>query len=114
MKREFTAKDYWRFIILYGLNQATYKMALAKCLNELSQSGRQKVSLDELSKLFFSLYQDRLVDAMPQLNSANQNTVVERVNTLYNEGKLSLDKSVSMVKKQALPVVLNADRKSVV
>ncbi len=28
----FSPSDYWKGIVLYGLNAATYKMALAKCL----------------------------------------------------------------------------------
>jgi hypothetical protein len=28
----FTNNDYWRAVILYGLNTATYKIALAQCL----------------------------------------------------------------------------------
>ena len=34
---DFNDDDYWRSIILYGLNQATYKIALGKTLVSLSE-----------------------------------------------------------------------------
>jgi hypothetical protein len=34
---DFSAEDYWRAIILYGLNQATYKIALGKSLIALCE-----------------------------------------------------------------------------
>ena len=33
---DFNPDDYWKAIILYGLNAATYKMALAKCILNIS------------------------------------------------------------------------------
>ena len=33
-----TLQSYWRSIILYGLNQATYKIALGKTLVSLSEN----------------------------------------------------------------------------
>lgn len=33
MDDKFSIEDYWRAVILYGLNVATYKIALAKCLH---------------------------------------------------------------------------------
>ena len=36
MNTKFENVDYWKAIILYGLNQATYKIALGKTLLELA------------------------------------------------------------------------------
>ena len=33
---EFTEKDYWRMIILYGMNSSTYKLALDAFQNLLT------------------------------------------------------------------------------
>ena len=35
----YSNRDYWRAIILYGLNNATYKVALGKTLLDLAQRG---------------------------------------------------------------------------
>ena len=32
----YTSRDYWKAIILYGLNNATYKIAFGKTLLELA------------------------------------------------------------------------------
>jgi len=32
MNDAFSTEDYWKALILYGLNQATYKIALGKTL----------------------------------------------------------------------------------
>ena len=45
-------RQHWRSIVLFGRNVASYKFALAKSLLELSRSGREDVSLDELAVPF--------------------------------------------------------------
>ena len=57
---KFSDSDFWRGIILYGLNAATYKIALGKILIELSDQGVEKVDWDLLSKSFFDSYYDRI------------------------------------------------------
>jgi len=42
-------EDYWRSIILFGKNVASYKFALAKALLELKQAGKTFISLEELA-----------------------------------------------------------------
>lgn len=37
--QRFTGKDYWKALVLYGLNQATYKIALGKTLLDLCAEG---------------------------------------------------------------------------
>lgn len=43
------SEDYWRGIILMGRNVASYKLALAKALLELSSDGKTFVSMEELA-----------------------------------------------------------------
>ena len=57
MSRRFLSKkprleDYWRAIVLFGRNVASYKFALAKSLLELRPEAGQLVTLDELAKPF--------------------------------------------------------------
>lgn len=47
-----TEREHWRSIVLFGRNVASYKFALAKSLLELSRSGCEAVSLDELAVPF--------------------------------------------------------------
>lgn len=47
-----TLDNYWRSIILFGRNVASYKFALGKSLLELSQQGHDVVTLDSLAEPF--------------------------------------------------------------
>jgi hypothetical protein len=47
-----TLENFWRSIILFGRNVASYKFALGKSLLELTDQGRDEVSLDELAVPF--------------------------------------------------------------
>ena len=42
--------SFWRSIILYGKNVASYKFALAKALIELKSKNKEFISLEELQK----------------------------------------------------------------
>lgn len=45
-------ENYWRAIILFGRNVASYKFALAKTLYDLKDSGKTVLTLDELADPF--------------------------------------------------------------
>jgi len=47
-----TLENYWRSIILFGRNVASYKFPLGKSLLELSQQGKEIVTLDDLAEPF--------------------------------------------------------------
>ena len=47
-----TLDNYWRSIILFGRNVASYKFALGKSVLELAQRGKEEVSLAELAEPF--------------------------------------------------------------
>ena len=47
-----TLENYWRSIILFGRNVASYKFALAKSLYDLKDSGESVITLDKLSAPF--------------------------------------------------------------
>ncbi len=59
----------WRAIVLYGLNTATYKIALGRSLEHLARAGRDRVTMPELAEVFFDLYAERLQNGgRPQLS----------------------------------------------
>ncbi len=47
-----TLESYWRSIILFGRNVASYKFALGKSLLQLAQQQREVVTLEELAEPF--------------------------------------------------------------
>ncbi|MDQ5937875.1 MAG: hypothetical protein QG574_5234 [Cyanobacteriota bacterium erpe_2018_sw_21hr_WHONDRS-SW48-000092_B_bin.40] len=47
-----TLENYWRSVILFGRNVASYKLALAKALLELSEKGQTFVTYEELAVPF--------------------------------------------------------------
>jgi hypothetical protein len=64
---DYSNRDYWKAIILYGLNNATYKIALGKTLLKLAGRDITHVPWNVLSEEFLKQYKDRLDKAvMPQ------------------------------------------------
>lgn len=51
----YTDKEYWRLLILYGQNVSTYKMALGRCLHDFTIENKSEVTMQELAKAFFDL-----------------------------------------------------------
>lgn len=102
----FSPKDYWRAIILYGLNTATYKIALARCLFQFAQAGKTGVLIPELAEAFFDVYQARLEQNRPQLDHPNRQTVMEQVVALYKLGKLSRSDAIDRVAAEAFNDVI--------
>lgn len=92
---ELTETDYWRAIILLGLNTSTYKIALAQCLIDFVKSGKTEVRMDEVARSFLNLYTERLRNNKPQLSLADRQTVMERLVRLRNSGQLTYDEAVA-------------------
>lgn len=70
LDRELVVDDYWRAIILYGRNVASYKFALAKSLLELRPEAGQTVKLEELAPVFARNICEHLEKADKQSTSA--------------------------------------------
>ncbi|WP_310412514.1 HNH endonuclease domain-containing protein [Chamaesiphon sp. OTE_8_metabat_110] len=52
ISQEPTLSEYWRSVILFGKNSASYKFALAKSLLEIAPTGKAFVTLDDLAQPF--------------------------------------------------------------
>jgi hypothetical protein len=102
----FSAEDYWRAIVLFGLNTATYKIALGKCLITFAKQAKTSVSTPELSEAFFDLYSRRLVTNKPQLSHPGRLTVMERIVALHNAGQLNRNTAIERVEQDAFKDVL--------
>jgi hypothetical protein len=92
----FSHQDQWKALILYGLNQATYKIALGKTLLSLSEQGYTTVPWEVLSHEFLQQYVCRLAaaNAMPQQSNPARRTKMERIVADLQIGNLSLDQAV--------------------
>jgi len=100
---ELTDKDYWRFLILYGKNQSTYKMALGNSLIKYSKTNSdKKIQLDELAEDFFNTYQTRLKNGKPQMLTQGRKTTVEQVLDEVSVGKITTEKALDNIKTNAL------------
>ena len=51
---EFTNSDYWKAIILYGLNASTYKMGFGLGLIEAARQNKNELNWHELSNIFLT------------------------------------------------------------
>ena len=82
---EFTSTDYWKSLVLYGLNTATYKIALANVLLDFANDGIATIAWEQLSESFFNKYLERLdSDApLPQQGIVGRQTVMERIVNSY-------------------------------
>ena len=93
---DFNDEDYWRSIILYGLNQATYKIALGKTLVSLSERNFTTVPWDTLSLEFLKQYQQRLNidEPMPQQANPSRRTFMERAVRKLELGSTDIDEAI--------------------
>ncbi len=66
-----TLENYWRSIILFGRNVASYKFALGKSLLELAEQRKETVSLEELAEPFARHVCEHLAIAGKQATSAS-------------------------------------------
>ncbi len=105
--QKFTTEEYWKAIILYGLNASTYKIAFGKTLISLCAQGITKATWELLSFEFLKQYQERLMvdEPMPQLSLPSRRTEMERIveSMRYN---LSLDAAITEVGKEAFRDVI--------
>jgi len=105
---DFSTEDYWKALILYGLNQATYKIALGKTLLSLASSGQTRVPWEGLSREFFLQYKQRLSQdsPMPQQATPSRQTVMERIIALHQADRLSLEDAIQEVGDTAFEDVI--------
>ncbi len=66
-----TPESYWRSVILFGRNVASYKFALAKSLLEIVSTGKTIVSLEELAQPFSKSICEHIRHSPKQCTSAS-------------------------------------------
>jgi hypothetical protein len=104
---KFSNEDIWKGIILFGLNAATYKMALAKCLFFFAQKNQSTISWDEIATCFLQQYLERLkTNPMPQQGNPAHLTVMERIVKKLEVGLISHSEAVDSVADKGLEHVV--------
>jgi hypothetical protein len=104
---EFDDLDYWKGIVLYGLNQATYKIALGKTLIELTSLGKESIEWNELSKTYLDNYIARLKEnPFPQQNNPARKTKMERIIDSLELGSIDYSTAISQVEIEAFNDVI--------
>ena len=103
----FENEDIWKGIILFGLNAATYKMALAKGLLDFVRQGQSHITWEELSRSFLKQYQDRLKSAQsPQQGNPHRMTVMERVVKALDAEAIDITEALDVIGTKGLDNVI--------
>lgn len=66
-----TPEEYWRSIVLFGRNVATYKFALAKSLLDINPQGGQLIKLSDLAPVYAGYIAQHIELADKQATSAS-------------------------------------------
>lgn len=103
MSLKFEEVDYWKAIVLYGLNQATYKIALGKTLLELTSQNQSSIDWHTLSESFLDNYIERIgKNSTPQQSNPSRKTVLERIVTQLNLGVIDKNEAILRVSQDGL------------
>ena len=86
---EPTRDNYWRSVILFGANVASYKFALAKSLYEFRSSQKDLITLSDLAVPFSQHLCEHLKHSPKQITSKSSRFL--DTCKIFNEGKLSRD-----------------------
>ncbi len=101
-----TEDSFWRAIILFGRNSATYKFSLAKSLLELKDNGRTHITLDELSVPFSKNILEHLEKTGKQGTSGSSSFI--NILKEYQTGKISKEQMLSETARRGFVNVLDA------
>lgn len=104
---EPTLENYWRAIILFGKNTASYKFALAKSLIDISLEPKSDlITLDDLA-LPYALHLAEHLKHSPKQSTAKTSQFIQACQG-YNEGNIDEDKLIQITKKEGFKYVLDA------
>ena len=98
--------DYWRAIILFGRNTATYKFALAEALLGMIESGSSRVTLEELAMPFSAHICEHLKHCDKQV-TGKSSAFLDACRD-FNNGKLGLAELVEITEEKGFNNVIDA------
>lgn len=104
---QFTNEDFFKAIILFGLNAATYKMALAQILLKASKNQQTEIRWGDLAENYFDEYLARLErNPMPQQGNPNRFTKMERIVKEYQVNATTRNEAIKKVAETAFEDVV--------
>lgn len=99
-------ESYWRSIILFGMNVASYKFALAKSLLEIVPSGKTIITLDELAVPFSKHLCEHIGKSPKQCTSRSSQFL--QTCQLFNAGQESFENLIDITVKKGFNNVIDA------
>lgn len=99
-------EDYWRAIILFGRNVASYKFALAKSLLELAPSGKTVITLEDLAEPYSRYITEHLKLAETQTTSLSSRFL--DACSSFNAGEISKAKLIDNTVRLGFGNVIDA------
>lgn len=106
LARDPRIEDYWRGIVLFGRNVASYKFALAKTLLDLNPQSGQLLKLSDLAPVFAAHVSTHLNLADKQATSPS--SCFLDACRRYNNGDISKDQLVEQTVKLGFANVIDA------
>ncbi len=101
-----TLENYWRSVVLFGNNVASYKFALAKSLLELIEQQKTHITLEELAVPFSGHICEHIAASDKQATSRSS-TFLDACKQ-FNNGEISYDKLIQITKAKGFNNVLDA------
>jgi len=106
ISKEPSLDDYWRGIILFGRNVASYKFALAKSLLELRPEGGDLLKLQELAPVYAGYLCEHLKHSDKQITSKSSGFLDGC--RKYNSGVITKDELVALTVRDGFNNVIDA------
>ncbi len=106
-KEQYPSLDsYWRSIILFGRNVASYKFALAESLLEIAPTGKTVITLDELAVPFSKYICKHIADSPKQATS--QSSAFLEACKKYNAGQITYQQLIDITVAKGFNNVIDA------
>lgn len=99
-------ENYWRSVILFGNNVASYKFALAKAILELIEQDTTHITLESLAIPYSKHLCEHIASADRQATSRSSSFL--DACRQYNEGSISFDQLIQVTKSKGFNNVLDA------
>jgi len=103
---EPSPENYWRTIILFGRNSASYKFALAKALLDLNHQNKDTVALEDLA-VPYSFHLCEHLEKTPRQNTSQGSVFLDHLRD-YNDGRISHDQMIHQTVRLGFNNVLDA------
>jgi hypothetical protein len=101
-----TLDNYWRAVILFGNNVASYKFALGKALLHLAGEGNERVTLQDLAEPFARHLCEHLGHTDKQI-TAKRSRFLDACRA-FNRGEIDKDRLVETTVKLGFNNVIDA------